>query len=362
MADPLAAAHRAGDGQGRRGPGVLALRAAGLARRGRRRPEPDAGDDRRRPARPPPGDRRSTGRRRCSPARPTTRSGPRTSGPPAWRWPPRPTAGSTLVDAWIGRSGRRPRHRRGDAVAGPADRASRRRASTPTGWRRSSSRRRGRPTSHIVVDRSRRAATSAGWPRSPTALVRLAPGRRAGRPTSPRHGRAITLAHARRPADRARRAPTSTRAPRRSGTCSSIRTTARRPTTARSTRWSRPRRRRSTAAAAWAEPDAPAARAVTIRRLLAARRGLVLSGYRPLSAPTEQSIAFARLDDRRCPGARDDRAPGRRSTVRPAPSSCRRARWRHVLLDDEPDARGRARRRRRAGRLPGDRPRPAMTS
>ena len=49
------------------------------------------------------------------------------------------------------------------------------------------------------------------------------------------------------------------------------------------------------AAAAWAEPDAPAARAVVIRRVLAARRRLLLTGYRPLPAP-DDVVAFARPD------------------------------------------------------------------
>ena len=63
VADPLAAADRPGDGQGRRGPGVLALRAAGVARRGRRRGRAGR-DDRpgRRAARPPRRDGRHGGR------------------------------------------------------------------------------------------------------------------------------------------------------------------------------------------------------------------------------------------------------------------------------------------------------------
>ena len=102
VADPLAAAHRSGDGQGRRGPGVLAVHAAGVAGRGRRpagarpawTPHADA-------ARPPPRTAGPLAARRCWPARPTTPSGPRTCGPSAWPSPPTPTAWLELFDEWL---------------------------------------------------------------------------------------------------------------------------------------------------------------------------------------------------------------------------------------------------------------------
>ena len=78
------------------------------------------------------------------------------------------------------------------------------------------------------------------------------------------------------------------------------------------------------AAAAWGEPDAAAARAVVVSRVLAARRQLVLTGYRPLPAP-DGVVAFARLDDTASPGwSRSCRGPW--PTRSPAPSSCRPAR------------------------------------
>ncbi len=52
--------------------------------------------------------------------------------------------------------------------------------------------------------------------------------------------------------------------------------------------------------ASWAEPGAPAARAVLINRVLAARRALDLAGYAPVPAPPGL-VAFARLDSAGAP-------------------------------------------------------------
>ena len=86
------------------------------------------------------------------------------------------------------------------------------------------------------------------------------------------------------------------------------------------------------APAAWGEPDAPAARAVVISRLLAARRQLVLTGYRALPAP-DGVVAFARLDDNGrprlvtvVPRVVDGPVTGR-IELPPGP-------WRSVLVDD----------------------------
>ena len=108
VAHPMAAAHRPGDGQGRRGSGVLALRDAGVARRGRRvrratgrtsiRSPPSTSTTRR---------RRRGGRRRCWPGRPTTPSAPRTSVPPAWRSPRGSRRFVELVDEWFDGPGSR---------------------------------------------------------------------------------------------------------------------------------------------------------------------------------------------------------------------------------------------------------------
>ena len=92
------------------------------------------------------------------------------------------------------------------------------------------------------------------------------------------------------------------------------------------------------AAAAWGEPDASAARAVVVARLLAARRQLVLTGYRALPAP-DGAIAFARLDDNGeprlvtiVPRVVADPVTG---TVELPPGA-----WRSVLVDDRPDVEG----------------------
>ena len=175
VAHPLAAAHRAGDGQGRRGPRVLALRAAGVARRGRRRRR--ARRRRRpgrRPARPPRRRRPRGGRRRCSPARPTTPRAPRTSGPSGWRWPPRRgawrRAGRRVVDGprlavdidlamqWLALQ---------TVVTTPGldgDRLARVPRQGGAGGRRAH-----------VVDRARRGVRAAARPRSPTSLLEWPP-------------------------------------------------------------------------------------------------------------------------------------------------------------------------------------------
>ena len=91
--------------------------------------------------------------------------------------------------------------------------------------------------------------------------------------------------------------------------------------------------------AAWAEPESPAARAVTIRRLLDVRRTVHLAGYAEVGAD-EQLIAFARLDADGAPALVTivpravDRPTGLHVDLPPGT-------WRHVLLDDEPDARER---------------------
>ncbi|MET0327002.1 MAG: malto-oligosyltrehalose synthase [Ilumatobacteraceae bacterium] len=92
------------------------------------------------------------------------------------------------------------------------------------------------------------------------------------------------------------------------------------------------------AAAAWGEPDADAARAVVIARVLAARRALVLSGYRALSAP-HGAVAFARLDDNGAPRLvtivpRVVGEPVTGSVELPP------GRWQSVLLDDGGDVEG----------------------
>ena len=91
--------------------------------------------------------------------------------------------------------------------------------------------------------------------------------------------------------------------------------------------------------AAWAEPGAPAARAVVLRRVLAARRAIAsLAGYQPLTVVGPDGhavIAFSRLDDDGTPVlvtvvAADGRTDLDAVAALPG-------RWRHVL-DDGADA------------------------
>ena len=111
LRDALPAAHRAGDGQGRRGHRVLPLQPAGLAQRGRRRPGAFGASRRRVPrART----RRALGAlaaRRCSPRRRTTPSAARTSarGSRCCRrcrdeWERRSHAGTRMRSSWRRRS------------------------------------------------------------------------------------------------------------------------------------------------------------------------------------------------------------------------------------------------------------------
>ena len=87
--------------------------------------------------------------------------------------------------------------------------------------------------------------------------------------------------------------------------------------------------------AAWAEDGAGAARAVVIGRVLGARGELDLDGYVPIDAGPAL-LAFARTD-----GAGEPvlvtvvpRGDGRGTDELPP------GRWRHVLLDGEPEAEG----------------------
>ncbi len=84
---------------------------------------------------------------------------------------------------------------------------------------------------------------------------------------------------------------------------------------------------------------APAARAVVLARLLPLVGDLDGAGYAALAAPTEL-IAFARTDcrwrRRRWSSSCHAPSPGRPAS----PSTSRRATWRHVLVDDLPDASG----------------------
>ncbi len=100
------------------------------------------------------------------------------------------------------------------------------------------------------------------------------------------------------------------------------------------------------ARAAWADPEAPLARVVVLRRLLELRAAMPDvfgpgGGYRPLAVdgPAAQDvIAFARL----APGGEAgvvtivSRSPSPAAAVSLPPGS-----WRHVLIDDEPDGEGR---------------------
>jgi (1->4)-alpha-D-glucan 1-alpha-D-glucosylmutase len=87
--------------------------------------------------------------------------------------------------------------------------------------------------------------------------------------------------------------------------------------------------------AAWREDGAPAARSVAIGRVLAARHRLELDGYVPIDAGPEL-LAFARTDPSGDPVLVTivPRA-GAGGTVQLPPG-----RWRHVLLDGEPDVEG----------------------
>lgn len=87
--------------------------------------------------------------------------------------------------------------------------------------------------------------------------------------------------------------------------------------------------------AAWHEDGAPAARAVAIGRVLAVRHRLELDGYVPIAAGADL-IAFARTDP-----------TGEAVLVTVVPRGTAAGTvelppgpWRHVLLDDEPDAEG----------------------
>ena len=150
VADPLAAAHRPGHGQGRRGPGVLALRAAGVARRGGRCGRAGRDDrPRRRAPRAPRGDGRAVADVAAGRDHPRHQAGRgRTGGG---------TGARRSVPA-VGRAGRRLvrrsrfalRDRPGHPVAGVADRRHHALAWTARGSRRSSSRPGGRPTQHTA--------------------------------------------------------------------------------------------------------------------------------------------------------------------------------------------------------------------
>ena len=90
--------------------------------------------------------------------------------------------------------------------------------------------------------------------------------------------------------------------------------------------------------AAWAEPGAPAARAVVLRRVLATRRSLgSLTGYQPATVVGPDGhtvIAYTRLDGEAEPALVTlVSASGRTEldAVAAVPG-----RWRHVLDDDAP--------------------------
>ena len=195
VADALAAAHRSGDGEGRRGPGVLALRAAGVARRGRRAARARPGVPTRWPRCTP-----------TTPARPTRGRATLLAGTTHDVGARRGRAGRR---AGAGRTGRGRSWRCVDAWAdGPGaaldvdpamqwfalqTRADDARHSTSTGCTSSSSRRRGRPSMHTswtdqhaglrgAAAAARRGRCSGGrrpssWPRRcerPGAAISLA--------------------------------------------------------------------------------------------------------------------------------------------------------------------------------------------
>ena len=358
VAHPLAAAHRPGHGQGRRGPGLLALRAAGVARRGRRRRR--AGRDvgpRRRAPRAPRRRRRRGGRRRCWPAPPTTPSAPRTYGRPAWRSPQRPRRFVELVDEWFDGPGSHfaidlaiqwlalqtvvttpgldgPRLAAFLVKAGAGGRRCTRRGPTPD---EPYERQLGRLADVLAaVAAGRRAAARARRARVGRSAWRCSP------------------SGSRRPAS-----PTCTRARRRSGTCSSIPTTARRPTT---TRWTRSSPAPPGSTGGWRGPS-PARRPPgrsSSRRLLAVRR-------RSTSPATSRCAADERPRRLRPPrpsrrsGAGDDRAAGRRAPVRPGRRPAARDVAPRARSTACPTPRAARRRPTPLDRLPGDRPRPPLT-
>ena len=102
--------------------------------------------------------------------------------------------------------------------------------------------------------------------------------------------------------------------------------------------------------AAWSEPGAPAARAVVLRRLLAARPRARWSGTPPLT-PDEHLVAFARLDAAGEPAAVTivPRVAARPAGIEVALPP---GEWHHVLLDDEPAARRSLPSTRRSTRSP----------
>ena len=109
LRDALPAAHRPGDGQGRRGHRLLRYNRLVVAQRGGRRPRPlrrDAVDDFHAGA---PSARPSTGRRRCSPPRPTTPSAARTCAPASPLLSEIPERWAEAVRRW---SAMNERHRR----------------------------------------------------------------------------------------------------------------------------------------------------------------------------------------------------------------------------------------------------------
>ena len=235
-----------------------------------------------------------------------------------------------LLDAWTAGPGRRPRRRRRRRRGWPCRRWSRRPGIDADRLRRVP--RQGGPRGRSAGRRGpiRRRRRRTAWPVWPPRR-RLVAGAGLHRRRSPRHGRAAAAGAARRAAHRARRArpvpghrgvPLRARRPRQPGRARP------RPSSTRSS----PAPPRSTPPAAWGEPDAAAARAVVIARVLAARRWLVLTGYRALPAP-HGIIAFARLDDSGAPRLvtivpRVVPRPGdrlRRAAAGP---------WRSVLVDD----------------------------
>ena len=235
--DPLAAADRAGDGEGRRGPGVLALRAAGVARRGRRARRARAGD-----ATPSPSlHAHHAGTADVVAATllaGTTHDVARSEDVRAAGLAlaaRAPGAGTPLVDAWRAGPGAvvdvdpamqwlalqtvahdaRPRRR-------PAARVPRQGGAG------------GRPA-HVVDGRppSRTRRRSAG---SPASLAHVGAGPSTWPPRCDRPGRRDRRWRCSPCASPRPASPTCTRAPRRSAICSSTPTTGPSPTTPRSTR------------------------------------------------------------------------------------------------------------------------------
>ena len=338
VADPLAAADRSGDGQGRRGPGVLALRCRwrrSARSAARRSPTPASTRSPRCTAttpRRPPG-----GRRRCSPARPTTSSAVEDVRAVGLALAARAGAvgrrSSTRGPPGPGRGDRR---RPGDALV-----ALQTVLTTPgidvDRLPRSSSRRRARPSMHTSWTEPDEAYEAA--PRAARrGAARVVAGRSTWRPRSTAR-RGDLAGDARGAADRARRrrpvpghrgVPLRARRPRQPGRA--------RPRRARRARRAGGDARRPGGVGRGRRAGGAGGR--RSRRLLAARRRST-SPATSRSTPASDLVAFARTDAAGDPVLVTVVPRGRRP---PAGSAVELppGRWRHVLLDDEPEAEGRS--------------------